>query len=245
MKKVILTAVAVFGFVFANAQDLKSKRGENFLPEAGDWAISFKADNLFHYVGNVFSSAGTNEIGSVSNPNETSTKTGSFTGKRFNTATQADRYTAGFQLMNGTKTDGGVETKSTKINVEAGLGKEWRRGKTRLQGFYGYDLVAGIDLVNSTKVTDPEGDVDPITGDFVSVTTDTKGGFGFNVGARGFLGAEYFIFPKMAIGAQYTYGVAIDIAGAGSTNGTKSKDKSTSIEVGNVGVASMSLTLHF
>lgn len=232
MKKVILTAVAVFGFVFANAQDLKSKRGENFLPEAGDWAISFNANNLFHYVGNVFSSAGTNEIGAVSNSNTS----GSFTGKRFNTASQADRYTAGFQLMNGSSTNtAGDETKSTMINVEAGLGKEWRRGKTRLQGFYGYDLVAGIDLVNSTKVTDASG----------TVITDHKGGFGFNVGARGFLGAEYFIFPKMAIGAQYTYGVAIDIKGAGTEAGVKSKDKSTSIGVGNVGVASMSLTLHF
>ncbi len=232
MKKVILTAVAVFGFVFANAQDLKSKRGENFLPEAGDWAISFNANNLFDYVGNAFSSAGTNEIGTVSNSNSS----GSFTGKRFNTATQADRYTAGFHLMNGSSTNAaGDETKSTMINVEAGLGKEWRRGKTRLQGFYGYDLVAGIDLVNSTKTTDASG----------TVSNDFKGGFGFNVGARGFLGAEYFIFPKMAIGAQYTYGVAIGITGSDTVNGTKLKNKSTNIGVGDVGVASMSLTLHF
>ena len=231
MKKVILTAVAVFGFVFANAQDLKSKRGENFLPEAGDWAISFKADNLFKYVGNAFGSNGNNEIGVVSNSNSS----GSFTGKRFNTATQADRYTAGFQLSNGSVTDaGGNELKTTKITVAAGLGKEWRRGKTRLQGFYGYDLVAGINLVDSEKGKDAMG-----------ADVDSKKGFGFSVGAHGFLGAEYFIFPKMAIGAQYTYGADINIQGAGTENGTKLKDKSTTFGVGNVGVASMSLTLHF
>ena len=47
MKKIILTAAAVFAFSFANAQDLKSSKGENYLPEAGDWSISFNADNLF------------------------------------------------------------------------------------------------------------------------------------------------------------------------------------------------------
>ena len=56
---------------------------------------------------------------------------------------------------------------------------------------------------------------------------------------------EYFIFPKMAIGAQYTYGVAIGITGSDTVNGTKLKNKSTNIGVGDVGVASMSLTLHF
>ena len=123
------------------------------------------------------------------------------------------------------------------INVEAGIGKEWRRGKTRLQGFYGYDLVAGIDLVNSTKITDATG-----------VVSDSKGGFGLSVGARGFLGAEYFLFPKMAIGAQYTYGVAIDMNGAGTEKtplGETKGTKSTSFVVGNVDVVSMSLTLHF
>ncbi len=258
MKKIILTVAAVFAFGLANAQDLKSKKGENYLPEAGDWAISFNSNNLFKYVGNAFSSAGTNEINSVSNSNSS----GYFTGKKFITASKADRYTAGFELSSGsatvldaaqipaTPTTPAVaavlanETKTTKIKIAAGIGKEWRKGKTRLQGFYGYDLVASLTLADNAKTTyTVSKDV-----------KDVKGGFGFGVGANGFLGAEYFIFPKIAIGAQYTYGVNLNIAGASTTtdtNGTtgissESKGaKSTTFGVGNVGVASMNLTLHF
>ena len=238
MKKIILTAAAVFAFSFANAQDLKSSKGENYLPEAGDWSISFNADNLFKYAGNAFSNAGNNVIGQVQNSNAS----GSFTGKKFVTATQADRYTVGFQLGAGSSTESGVEKTSTMIKATAGIGKEWRKGKTRLQGFYGYDLLANITLVDNTK-----------TSSATAGTNEVKGGFGFGVGAKGFLGAEYFLFPKIAIGAQYTYGVSLNIAGAStSTNtpvtgpATETKGaKSTSFGVGNVGVASMSLSLYF
>ncbi len=258
MKKIILTAAAVFAFSFANAQDLKSSKGENYLPEAGDWSISFNADNLFKYAGNAFSNAGTNTIGKVENSNAS----GYFTGKKFVTATQADRYTVGFELSSGsatvldapavaaTPTSPAIaqvfanETTKTKIKIAAGIGKEWRRGKTRLQGFYGYDLVASLILVDNAKTTYTA----------TNNVSDVKGGFGFGVGANGFLGAEYFIFPKIAIGAQYTYGVSLNIAGASTTTNTNAAGvagpeqkgaKSTSFGVGNVGVASMSLSLHF
>ena len=228
MKKIILTAAAVFAISFANAQDLTSKKGEPYLPEAGDWGISFNADNLFKYVGNAFSGSGAiNQIGAVTNSNVN----GSFTGKKFKTANQADRYTVGFALASGSATEvAGVKTVDTDLNLEVGIGKEWRRGKTRLQGFYGYDLIAGLDLINSTKTT-------PVSGPSVTV----KSGVGFNVGAQGFLGAEYFIFPKMAIGASYTYGVNIGIQGAASG----SKEKNSGVAIGNVGVSAISLSLHF
>ena len=101
--------------------------------------------------------------------------------------------------------------------------------------------MAGLNLVNNEKTTTPG-----------SVVED-KGGLGVMLGAQGFLGAEYFIFPKIAIGAQYTYGVNLNIAGAGSTTTTPTGGSSTSVDgpkstsfgIGNVGVASMSLSLHF
>ena len=78
MKKIILTAAAVFALSFANAQDLKSSKGENYLPEAGDWAIGFNADGLFHYVGNAFNQAGNNAAPSVDFQ-----QAGTFVGKKF------------------------------------------------------------------------------------------------------------------------------------------------------------------
>ena len=55
MKKLSILAL-VFGIMSftAKSQDLKSKRGEPFLPEKGDWAIGFNADGIFSYIGNAF-----------------------------------------------------------------------------------------------------------------------------------------------------------------------------------------------
>ncbi len=247
MKKIILTMAAVFALSFANAQDLKSKKGENYLPEAGDWAIGFNANNLFSYAGNLFSNAGTNTIGNVANNGWE----GTFVGKKFTSATKADRYLVDFGVNTGSTTTPASTTQSTKVtnsgfNLNLGLGKEWRKGKTRLQGFYGADLVLGIKSSGSkTEYTDSNNSAN-------NTTTDTKGGLEFKVGARGFLGAEYFLFPKIAIGAQYTYNVMIDVAGASKTTttnvlgSTESKGaNSFGLGIGNVGVASMNLTLHF
>ena len=249
MKKIILTAAAVFAFSFANAQDLTSKKGEPYLPEAGDWSIGFNADNLFDYVGNAFSGSTTaNTIGSVANNGWN----GTLVGKKFTSATKANRYLVDFGVNTGsttTPTGPTTEIKSSTsgFNLAVGLGKEWRKGKTRLQGFYGADLVLGLSS-NGTK-TESTNSAAPST----NSTTKYTSGLELNVGARGFLGAEYFIFPKIAIGAQYTYNVSIDVAGASKTTFTPAVGPSTETKggssfglgIGNVGVASMNLTLHF
>ena len=49
MKRIILTMAVIMAVGFANAQNLKSKKGENYLPEANDWAISFNANGVFNY----------------------------------------------------------------------------------------------------------------------------------------------------------------------------------------------------
>ena len=250
MKKIIVTVAAIFAFGYANAQDLKSSKGENYLPEAGDWAIGFNANNLFNYVGNAFSGSTTpNTIGTVANNGWN----GTFVGKEFTSATSVNRYLVDFGVNVGSTTSAAPagSTTETKVstsgfNMAVGLGKEWRRGKTRLQGFYGADLVLGI--ASSGTKTEFTNSATPAA----NSTTDVKSGLGLNVGARGFLGAEYFIFPKIAIGAQYTYNVAITVAGASKTTtttpttSTESKGGSSfGLGIGNVGVASMNLTLHF
>lgn len=241
MKKIILTAATVFAFSFANAQDLKSKKGENYLPEAGEWAIGFNADGLFTYVGNSLNGNTGNAAPSVGYQNA-----GTFVGKRFITDKTAQRVTANFSFgsdMTTTPIVGGGETKLTDsdFGLSLGLGKEWRKGSTRLQGFYGADLFVIVASSSTKSETSSPG--------FPTVSTETKSGLGIGLGAQGFIGAEYFLFPKISFGAQYTYGLNILTKGSGSTTTTGSPTvngaSNTNINLGGVGVSSINMTLHF
>ena len=56
MKKILLSALAVFAFSFANAQEqeIVSSKGENYLPQQGDWSIGFSANSALSFVGSAF-----------------------------------------------------------------------------------------------------------------------------------------------------------------------------------------------
>jgi len=253
MKKVLLTAAAVLSLTFVNAQDLKSKKGESYLPVAGDWAISFNADGLFRYAGNALNGNTNNAAPSV-----TYVTNNAFVGKKFISDKMAYRVVAnlGFgsntNKVTGTPAVGttpatpSVETKTSSFNLTAGLGKEWRKGSTRLQGFYGADALVSVSSNKNESTTTA------LTGTFVS-SAENKTGLGLGLGVQGFLGAEYFIFPKFAIGAQYTYRVGFDVQGkskattkAGTAAAVTTDGASNSnFGFGNVGITSINLTLHF
>jgi hypothetical protein len=267
MKNLLIAAIAVFT-IGANAQDvIKSKKGETYLPEKGDWAIGFNADGIFKYLGNSFNGNTGNSAPSVTYNKD---REGTFVGKKFITDKKAYRVIANFQVGSSSETLpqprttillGPNDVNTTDINrssfaLTAGLGKEWRRGKTRLQGYYGADLLLSISNSSNKVASSTTTTVGTtITNSFNDV--ETKNGLGFGIGAQGFLGAEYFIFPKMAIGAQYTYGIGLSLAGKAeetTTNGatgspntstTVSKGSNTTFGVGGVGVTSINLTLHF
>ena len=228
MKKVALlfSAVAIMS-ASASAQELKSKKGENFLPEKGDWSIGFNADGIFSYIGNAFNGTSGNEAPSVDFQ-----EVGTFVGKRFTSDKTADRYMANL----GINSDKNGDNTASGFDLTLGYGKEWRKGKTRLQGFYGADAM--INVNSSTTKT--------VAG---TTTTTVKSGLGFGVGAQGFIGAEYFIFPKISMGAQYTYGLMLGVDGKSTTSVTGQPDvegvSSSSFNLGGVGVMSINVNLHF
>lgn len=248
MKKILLTVAAIFAFGATNAQDLKSKKGENYLPEAGDWAISFNADGIFEYVGNSFNGNTGNSAPSVDY-----IRNNAFVGKKFITDKTAYRVIANLGFNSNTVTDVDVlpgaivETKNSGFDLAAGLGKEWRRGNTRLQGFYGADALVTISS-NTEKISAEDATDGSSLG-----STEEKSGLGLGLGVQGFIGAEYFIFPKFAIGAQYTYRVGFDMQGksefttspAGGPSTTVEGGKNSNFGIGNVGITSINLTLHF
>lgn len=143
----------------------------------------------------------------------------SFLGKKMTSDTTADRYTANF-IFNYVKPKDVDAT--TTFGLAVGYGKEWRKGTTRLQGFYGADALVGFGV--------PQKDA-----------------FSFAIGAQGFVGAEYFIFPKVALGAQYSY--AVGVSHQSSKNATTGEKESVfgfgfGGEKG-IGVASLLFNVYF
>jgi len=253
MKKSIAVVAMAFGVTSAFAQDLTSKKGEPFLPEAGDYAISIDANPFLNYLGTFFgknNSAGAPTFDFLNN-------NFIITGKKFKDATNAYRASVRLGFDNtSTKTETAdrsvataatypdvptmVTNKHSKSNTNIGIsvGIEKRRGKTRLQGLYGAE--AGI-FYGSTKdkytygnELNPTGTpavtvdntADAMNGS-ANITTDTygndarvtvrKGGASFGIGVRGFVGAEYFVAPKISIGGEFGWGIGFGITGKSKT----------------------------
>ena len=225
MKKIILSLVAVFAFGAVSAQNLVSSKGEQYLPKQGDWSIGFNAGNALRYVGNAFngnqnnSSADLFEGQRVVNFGQgvfsSTASVITFVGKKFDEDNKATRYTVNFNFNIDKQKD--VDA-STAFGLTVGYGKEWRKGTTRLQGFYGADALVGF-------------------------TAPAKKEFGFGLGVQGFAGVEYFIFPKVALGAQYTYGVGLLF-----TNNGNAETNKFSFNIGNrsgFGILSATLNAYF
>ena len=249
MKKSIALVALAFGVTNAFAQDLTSKKGEPFLPEAGDYAVSIDATSFLDYAGNFFGKQNKNNAPTWNFLNGNST----ITGKYFKDATTA--YRVGVRLGFGSSSekrnvaalptstvvayptlDATAENvrKTSNTNVGISVGLEKRKGKTRLQGFYGADL--GI-YFGSTKNKYTYGNAlagNATAGSAVNVTaaddfgtgnvtatilstgqvgsaraTVTKSGATISVGARAFIGAEYFIAPKVSIGGEFGWGLGL------------------------------------
>jgi hypothetical protein len=259
MKKIIFTALTVLAFGFANAQEIKSSKGENYLPESGDWAIGFNGNNVAKYFGDSHTNANNGAL------DENYKKDLAFVGKKFITDKSAYRVVAniGFgtnstevPLINSATSTTITKNTISGFDLKLGLGKEWRKGSTRLQGFYGADALI---FVNSSSTTNNASATITTGTTVANATTETvtKPGLGFGVGVQGFIGAEYFLFPKISIGMQYTYGVNLALRGKSNvtttTSATGVAGTSNSVDggsafgfnLGGVGVESINLTLHF
>jgi hypothetical protein len=245
MKKIIISLFLISAFTFVNAQNvLTSKNGTPILPEKGDWAIGISASPFLTYFGDFLS-----QHGNTSPTFDFFTGDNSIIGKYFLTDKTAVRARLRIGLTSTSYTnyvseDGSsdpfaqVKDKETigATNFTLGLGMEKRRGKGRLQGFYGAEAVIGLasghykytygNDFSSTNTSPTSTNFDGnINGDksssFTSFgassrETEYKTGSTFNIGARAFIGAEYFILPKVSFGGEFGWGIALDSSGAGT-----------------------------
>jgi hypothetical protein len=263
MKKSVLVIALAFGVSSAFAQDLTSKKGEPILPEAEDWAISMNADPIFRFVGNAFSGATTTNQAPTTGWIGTSQ---TIIGKKFIDEKNAYRLMLRLGMVSQTYKNMVADNSSvtapvfpeaapmvedkfkmSRTNIAIGVGKEMRRGKTRLQGYYGADVMIWLSMASEkytygnvmtgnptgpgTTATPTSTTWDATNGNVLgagpqgSRIIKNKAGMTFGIGVRGFIGAEYFIFPKIGIGAEYGWGLGYQMSGKGkstveSTGGT-------------------------
>jgi len=226
MKKTTLVLAILFATT-TFAQDLTSKKGEAYLPEAGEWAIGIDAAPFLNYFGNFIGGDGFNTAPTFGTHSEDNLFPGvTAFGKMFIDANTAYRgkVRIGFgsqktttMVIDVTDIDEMVEneTKQGGSTIVLGGGIEKRKGNSRLQGIYGAEASIGFA---SSKATNTYGndaeDVLLFNGDFRDLEVKNGGTTRFTLGA--FIGAEYFFAPKISIGGEYNWGLGVSSTGAGS-----------------------------
>jgi len=242
MKKSVLALALAFGVTTAFAQDLTSKKGEPILPEAGDWGLGIDANPLLQYAKTfVGTSNGTNTIAwsGLTTPL-------TITGKYFTDEKTAYRGSInlgmGSQKASNLVTDDASTAtppatkedtkKMSTTGVYLAAGIEMRKGKTRLQGYYGGEFGFGF---GGSKSTYTYGNAFTTTGASPLAPTSTswsgmtatgssamssrtltnKAGSSITIGLRGFIGAEYFVMAKMSIGGEFGFGLGLTSTGEG------------------------------
>ncbi len=257
MKKLTTVLLAGFCVTGAFAQDLTSKKGEQILPEAEDWAIGVDATPFLQYMGNFFGKTATNNAPTFNFLNSNQTITGKYfvdaqTAYRASLRIGLGSTTSRDMVANRSQTTSAatypasapmVENSWKRSNTNIGLsvGMEKRRGKTRLQGYYGAELginfssskdkytygnalnptgtqpvlVDAEDNMNGNVVTLTGGEIPGIIGS--ARVTERKYGSIFSFGVRAFIGVEYFILPKISMGGEFGWGVGLASGGKTST----------------------------
>jgi hypothetical protein len=244
MKKYISLFLTVIVSFAISAQDpsvttepveLKSKRGINILPEKGEWALGVSASPFLNYTGNLLNNSGFNGSPSFSytyNPSNVVAVFGKYmvdaktayrvrfnasVNSQINKAVVAQNEITPDPLFPAFAEDW-QKTNAQQILIAAGYEK--RRGKSRVQGVYGGEVLFAF---SGSAQTYQYGN--PISQDFNAPITNNFGnniltgnstaatsrkveesfGATFTTGVRGFIGVEYFIGPKVSLGAEFGY----------------------------------------
>jgi len=228
MKKVFLL-FSVFAIAASSfAQDvMKSKKGFVILPQAGDIALGFDAVPVLDFALNasdIMSNAGTG----AQHPGFVEGFNNVIVGKYFLKDNMAIRARFGINTeKTTTKTYGddplSVDAVPANILISTNKvadnkyffagGVEKRRGHNRLQGFYGGELLLGFDSESEKNTYEIEYNQEAADKGYVnfgdSRVLSDKSGMAITFGIRGFVGVEYFVAPKISIGAEFGWGLGM------------------------------------
>lgn len=222
-------ALLISASTLSAQSNMTNKNGHDILPADGDYCLSMNGAPVIDFA--------LNAINFMNNTGQTAQHPGfitglpnNITGKYFINDTLAYRGTVSIITSSNTETfyfDDPNDTSSdpaeladkattSACDVMLSLGREYRRGHNRLQGFYGAE---GILVVGSSKSKNKYGmeAADALPWDGSSRVISSSTGLGIGVGARAFIGVEYFFAPKISLGAEFGWGLGIATSGRGKT----------------------------
>ncbi|MGB0404358.1 MAG: hypothetical protein ACPGEG_09700 [Salibacteraceae bacterium] len=234
----ILLAIVSMSFGQVETEKLKNKKGLTILPEKGNFGLGFNAVPFFNYLGNTFNGTANNTIGT-----DFVNSTQSIYGKYFLKDDLAIRAEFRFAVINRVKDnyvlrDNGAgqndfvrDTRKTSASyINIGLGAEKRRSWGRIQAFYGASVFYGLTnnkvnykYGNEFRVDNP---TPTFTSNFETGATQNSNkrvayvydGSIHDIGARLFVGVEYFFMPRMSIGGEFGWGAQVQIQEDSKTN---------------------------
>jgi hypothetical protein len=237
MKKIIGVSLAlVFSAAsFAQNEQIQNKNGVDMMPTSGEWGVGMNALPVINYIGNAFNGntgntfmsgtkfvnywAGNTLFGKYMLSDDNAVRAQLRIGQYNTTYSNfvfSDRSTSPDSMVTDTYT-----TRSSFYNI--GVGYEFRRGKNRLRGIYGgevmymfqrgistdYTYGNGYGLGNQAPTATswmPWGAVSGVSDMGERIVSSTGGNFN-GAGLRGFIGVEYYVLPKICIGTEFGWGL--------------------------------------
>ena len=218
MKKTIISIGLCLCFAFvATAQDesvsypaLVNKQGVYILPEQGDFALGIDALPIL----NLFGGRGNFDQYQIYGKYFLGDNSALRVKLRVGVNNDADKYAVqNDQAVYANPLD--VDATVIDVhnysnnNVNLSIGYEMRRGHGRVQGFFGGELNLGLSTGKEKfEYANPITELNPTPSSYYwwaydnTRPTEYKHGNTYSAGLGLFVGAEYFIAPKLSIGAE-------------------------------------------
>ncbi len=210
---------------------LRGKKGQLILPQKGDFNLGVNIIPFFNWFGNSFNGSQNNTYASSSRFFEVFGTT-VIMGRYMLQDNAALRLNFGINVTSVTNsrfvtfdnsTNPSATVKDTRTTgggtYAIGMGYEKRRGKGRIQGYYGIDVLFQLEHIDGASYT--YGNEFSASNSFPS-STDWGGNIlpggerivqdgarmNASVGVRPFVGLEYFVAPKLSIGGEFGWGLS-------------------------------------
>ena len=215
-----LSVIFILSVVTVQAQMspvLKNKRGIAILPVQNEFSIGFGANPVLNYFGNLFNGNINNGFPATgyAAPNQM------LSFKYMKTNNKAYRANFRFAFNNdvlsfnvkdmspGADVNAVVTDQQRRNNsfIGLGFGIEKRKGQGRIQGIYGVEGL--ISYASGSSINYEYGNkLENLDTGIIRVKKQ-KASTLFSIGLRAFAGVEYFIAPKLSLGAEFGYGPRI------------------------------------